>query len=181
MPYPSIPDIGFFGSVPAYILGAYYLAKGLGVSTIIKKSPAKLIGSILVAVVILVGTYWMFLKGYDTSGKSNAVVFFDFAYPITQAIFVVIAMVTFLSVGRLLGGTMKKPVLLLLLAFLVQFAADANYLYQIIKETWGPAGYGDYIYMLAYFIMSLSIIYLCLPVIALRTPKQNSVEAEATD
>lgn len=169
LPYPAVPDIGFFGSIPMYIIGAYYLMKGLGVVSIIKKSPIKLLISIAVSASIVGVSYWLFLKGYDTADRTNAAIFFDFAYPLAQTIYVSIAVTILISVGGLLGGMMRKPVLLLLSAFLVQYAADSNFLYQTIHGTWGPAGYGDYIYMSAYFLMSLSLIYLCAPIIALRS------------
>jgi hypothetical protein len=181
VPYPSIPDIGFFGSIPIYILGAYYLAKGLGVWAIIKKAPLKLVASIVLSVAIVVTSYWLFLKGYEAAGTSKTVVFFDFGYPLGQAIYVSIAIIILLSVQGLLGGLMKKPVMLLLFAFLVQYAADTNFLYQTIHETWGPAGYGDYIYMLAYFLMALAVIAICAPINSIRqgtTSKSKAVPAE---
>ncbi len=179
VPYPSWPDIGFFGSIPVYIIGALYLAKGLGVRAIIKKSPIKLIASLLVAVIIVGTSYWLFLKGYQFSGTPKTTVFFDFGYPLGQAMYVVMALVTLLSMRGLLGGTMRKPVLLLLLAFLIQYSADSNYLYQNIHSTWGPAGYGDYIYMLAYVVMSISLIKLCTPIVGLRKVSSASEKAEA--
>ena len=168
VPYPSYPDIGFFGSIPVYILGAYYLAKGLGVWPIIKKSPLKLIASIVLSAAIVATSYWLFLKGYQTAGAAKTAVFFDFGYPLGQAIYVSIALTILLSVQGLLGGKMKKPILLLLFAFLVQYLADSNFLYQTIHETWGPAGYGDYIYLLAYFLMGMAVIAICAPINSLR-------------
>jgi len=168
LPYPAVPDIGFFGSIPMYIAGAIYLLKGLGVGTIIKKAPVKLLASILVSLTIFSVSYWFFLKGYSTTDKSKAATFFDFGYPLAQAIYVSIALVILLSVRGLIGGLMKKPVILLLSAFLLQYAAESNFLYQVIHETWGPAGYGDYIYMSAYFLMSLSLISLSAPIGSLR-------------
>lgn len=178
VPYPSYPDIGFFGSIPVYILGAYFLAKGLGVWPIIKKNPIKLVASIVLSAAIVATSYWLFLKGYQAAGESKTVVFFDFGYPLGQAIYVSIAITILLSVQGLLGGLMKKPVMLLLFAFLVQYAADSNFLYQTIHETWGPAGYGDFIYMLAYFLMGLAVIAICAPVDSIRKAGSKPVKAE---
>jgi hypothetical protein len=177
VPYPSYPDIGFFGSIPMYIAGAYNLSKGLSVGSIVRKAPLKLFASILASAAIVATSYWLFLKGYSTEGKSHITVFFDFGYPLGQAIYVSIALMILLSVRGLLGGLMKKPILLLLLAFLVQYTADSNFLYQTIHETWGPAGYGDYIYMTAYVLMSLSLILLCAPIAGLR--KSSSITTDS--
>lgn len=168
LPYPAVPDIGYFGSIPLYIAGAYYLMTGLGVKAIIKKAPLKLALSVLISVAIVGVSYWLFLKGYDTSGKTKAAIFFDFAYPLGQSIYVSMAITILLSVTGLLGGLMKKPIMLLLGAFLLQYAADWNFLYQTIHGTWGPAGYGDFIYMSAYFLMGLSIILIASPIRKLR-------------
>lgn len=169
VPYPSWPDIGFFGSIPCYILGAYFLAKGLNVGGIIRKTPWKLVASVLLSAMIMSVSYWQFLKGYQTAGTPGKVIFFDFGYPLGQAIYVSIAVATLLSVRGLLGGLMRKPVLLLLFAFLLQYTADSNFIYQTIHETWGPAGYGDFIYMTAYYVLGLSIILVCLPITRLRS------------
>ncbi len=179
VPYPSYPDIGFFGSIPMYIAGAYNLWKGLGVGAIIRKAPLKLVASIVVAAAIVSTSYWLFLKGYSTADKTKVTIFFDFGYPLGQAIYVSMALMIILSIRGLLGGLMKKPVLLLLFAFLVQYLADSNFLYQTIHATWGPSGYGDYIYMLAYVLMSLSLILLCAPIARLRR-NTSAPDGEAT-
>ncbi|HSX52976.1 MAG TPA: hypothetical protein VLF90_01235 [Patescibacteria group bacterium] len=176
VPYPSYPDIGFFGSIPVYIFAALYLAKGLGVVNIIKKKPVKLMFGIVIPLFVLAISYWFFLKGYTVAGKSHASIFFDFAYPIGQAIYVSVALVTLLCVSRLLGGVMKYPVLLLLLAFIVQYASDFNFLYQTLHGTWAPGRYGDYIYFLAYCVMTYSLIRLNGGLKLLMHPKREKVE-----
>ena len=178
VPYPSVPDIGFFGSIPLYIAGVIYLAKGLGVPSIIKKQPIRLAVSILISLAVVATSYWFFLKGYDFNNKKAVVIFFDFGYPLGQAIYVSIALAIMLSVKGLLGGVMKKPVTFLLIAFLAQYIADSNFLYQTIHETWGPARYGDYIYMTAYFLMSISIILICRPIIRMRQPLSQGAEID---
>ncbi len=160
IPYPSIPDIGFFGSIPLYILGAYYLSKGLGVGRIVKKSPIKLILGIAAPLVILSVSYLFFLKDYDPSQKDLWTIVFDFGYPLGQAVYVSIALIIVLSLGALLGGTMRWPIMALLLAFITQYIADFNFLLQTHYGTWKAAEYGDYLYLLAYFVMGASLIYL---------------------
>ena len=177
VPYPSWPDIGFFGSIPAYILGAYFLAKGLNTGGIIKKAPWKLVFGILLSAIIIGISYWQFLKGYEANGTPGKVIFFDFGYPLGQAIYVSIAVTILVCVKGLLGGKMKKPVILLLGAFLVQYLAESNFLYQTIHETWGPAGYGDFIYMSSYFLMSLALIAICAPINALRQGISSNASA----
>ena len=160
LPYPSIPDIGFFGSIPMYILAARYLIKGLGIASIVKKNHVKLLVGVLIPEIILAVSYWFLLKGYSTEGKSSLAIFFDYGYPIGQAIYVSLALIILLSVSRLLGGLMRIPTLLLLLAYLIQYLSDFNFIFQTIHETWGPGMYGDYLYFTSYCLLFYSLIRL---------------------
>ena len=162
VPYPSLADIGFFGSIPFYILGASYLGKSSGVKFGIKKPTAKLL-AFLLPVFALYNAYHFFLAQYTVGNSSILKVFLDFGYPIGQAIYVSIAAFIFLTVRGSLGGIMKNRIMLVLLAFLAQFAADFNFLYQSAHSTWTNGGYGDLMYLIAYFMMTISIVYLCSP------------------
>ncbi len=160
VPYPSIADIGFFGAIPAYILGALSLMKGLGVLSIVKKNYFKMVLGLTSVIIVLVLSYIFFLKGYDASQKDLLTIFLDLGYPIGQACYVSLAFITVLSLGRMLGGIMKWPIFVLLSAFALQYVADFNFLYQASKGTWTVSGYGDLLYLLAYFVMGTSLIYL---------------------
>ena len=160
IPYPSIADIGFFGAIPAYILGAVLLMKGLGVVSLIKKHPAKLLIGIIAPLVILGITYWLFLKDYDATDKDTLTIFLDFGYPLGQAIYVSLAVVVASSLRGMLGGVMKWPIILLLVAFALQYVADFNFLYQAYQATWMISGYGDVLYLVAYFAMGASLIFV---------------------
>jgi hypothetical protein len=161
-PYPSLADIGFFGAVPMYIIGAFFLTKGLGADVVIKKSPFKLAIGVIIPLIVLSVSYMLFLKDYDFTEKDSLTVLLDFGYPMGQAAFVSAALVILLALRGMLGGVMKMPVFLLLFAFIVQYAADFNFLYQVIQGTWTKSGigYGDYLYLLAYFFMGASILAL---------------------
>lgn len=160
IPYPSIADIGFFGSIPLYIFGAFSLAKALNVPSNIMKNPLKLFIGIVIPLVLLGSSYMFFLKGYDATEVGTLTRLLDFGYPLGQAIYVSLALVIFLGVAKSLGGIMRKPLLFLLFAFIVQYVADFNFLYQNYHETWVNGGYGDYLYLVAYFAMTISLISL---------------------
>jgi hypothetical protein len=87
-------------------------------------------------------------------------VFLDFGYPLGQAIYVSLALLTYLLSTKTLGGIMKNKVLLILFALAVQYAADYNFLYQAYAETWSVSGYGDVIYLFAYFLMAVGLLQL---------------------
>ncbi len=159
IPYPSVADIGFFGAVIMYIVGAWFLFRGLGAGPLVRKHPLRAILGVVLVLALLALPYVLFFSEYEYSAGWLTVLL-DFGYPLGQAIFGSIALVIFLMAGQSLGGVMRAPVLLLLFAFIIQYLADFNFLYGNAHETWVNGGYGDYLYLLAYFVMGAGLIYL---------------------
>lgn len=159
IPYPSLADIGFFGSIPFYIFGMAYIAKAAGskfsLNTLINK-----LQIVAVPVFMLVISYMLFLKDYEFDFSNPLQIFLDFGYPFGEALYISVAILAFFLSRKLLGGAMKSRILILIGAFAIQYLADFNFLYQNSQGTWINGGYGDYIYLVAYFIMTLGLIQL---------------------
>jgi hypothetical protein len=158
-PYPSLGDVGFFGSVLMYIYGVFLLARVSGVKVSLR-SFRNQISAILIPLVMLALSYFIFLRGYEFDWSQPVRVFLDFAYPFGQAIYVSIAILTLILSRKVLGGIMRKPVLLFVFALIVQFLCDYNFLFQVSRETWFVGGYGDLLYAFSYLLMSLALIYI---------------------
>ena len=159
VPYPSIGDIGFFGSVILYIWAAILLAKTAGVGVALK-SKSRILFALFLPAAMLAISYTVFLRGYQfsfSSLNSTLKVLLDFGYPLGQATYVAIAFLTYLLSKKLLGGVMKKKILILLFALVVQYIADFTFLYQNIHEKWVVGGWNDYLYLVAYFIMAIAL------------------------
>lgn len=159
VPYPSIGDIGYMGSVFAYIAGAYLLMKATGFTSSLKSIKGKLF-AILVPLIILVSSYFFFLHGYVFDWTNPLKIFLDFGYPFGQAIYVSIALLAILTSRDFLGGVVKKPIIFLTIALMVQYFCDFTFLYQSNAGTWYVGGINDYMYFASYFIMTLAIIYI---------------------
>lgn len=159
IPYPSLADVGFFGSIIFCIYGAVMLANASGIRFSLKTIKSKPC-AIAIPVIMIVVPYVLFLRGYDFAGAGIIQPLLDFGYPIGQAIYVSIALLTYLLTLKTLGGVMKHRVLFILLALIVQYLADFNFLYQATLGNWGVSGYGDLIYLVAYFLMTLGIIQM---------------------
>lgn len=157
VPYPSIGDIGFFGSIPCYIYGTYLLGRVTGARISMKKYSEK-ISAIMFPFVLLVCSYAMFLRGYDTTDVPILTVFLDFGYPLGQAIYVSLAILIFFLSKKTLGGLMRKPLQFLLLALIVQYVADYMFLYLQSRGIWIAGGLNDVVYLLAYFVMTIALI-----------------------
>lgn len=157
IPYPSIGDLGYFGSIPLYILGALSLLKVFSLRSY-SISKAKKLVAVAVPLALLTLCYFVFLNSRTISLDDPLRSFLDLGYPFFQAIYLSLAIVAyFLSMG-VLGGVLKKCVLLLLFALVVQFVADFAFLYRADRGLVYPGGPTDYMYLVAYFIMSVAII-----------------------
>lgn len=158
LPYPSVAEIGFFGAVILYIVGALYIAKAMRLKNKIKSTSAtKLLGLSLIPIAMVLPTVYIFATHYETAEATTAQLLLDFAYPIGQSIYAVIAVMALLYAKSMFGGRLQKATILLLVAFVVQYVADQNFVYQILYETWQNGQYGDFLYMIAYALMAYSI------------------------
>lgn len=165
--YPSIGDVGFFGSIPLYIYGTYLLAKASGVRIRLQSFGTK-IQAIAIPLVILGLGYLLFLQGYTFDLKDPIKIFLDFGYPLGQAIYISLALLTYLLSRGILGGVMRNKILFILFALFVQFLSDYTFLYQSSKGTWTVGGLNDYMYLIAYFLMTLGIFQLSTTINKLR-------------
>jgi len=157
--YPSIGDIGFLGSVLFYILGVLTLAKASDVK-ICFGSYVKKVQSLLIPVVLLAISYWIFLKDYLVDWNSPIKTLLDFGYPLGQVFYVSIAILVLISSRNVLGGIMKKPVIFFLIALIIQYISDFTFLFQMNQGNYIAGGVVDFMYFTSYFLMALSLIQL---------------------
>jgi hypothetical protein len=158
-PYPSLGDIGFFGTIPLYISGVLLLAKASGVH-IKMKSFASQLQAVIIPLIMLIVAYVLFLQGYEFDWANPIKVFLDFGYPFGDAIYISLALLTFLLSRGMLGGVMKSKILFIVLALGVQFLADFSFLYQSSRGIYAVGGLVDLLYLCAYFLMTLGLLQL---------------------
>lgn len=156
-PYPSIGDIGFFGSIPFYIYGTVLLARASGVSVSLRAFVSR-VQAILIPLGILALSYFVFLRTYQLDWSNLLQVLLDFGYPLGQAMYVSAAILTFVLVRNVLGGVMRKVVLFFLVALVAQYLCDFNFLFQFSRSAWYVGGFGDYLYATSYFLMAMSLV-----------------------
>ncbi len=173
VPYPSIGDIGYFGSIPFYILGVFTLAKTSGIVISLKSIENKL-QAVIIPFGTLVFSYFFFLRNYTFDLSNPLTVFLDFGYPLGQSIYISLALLTFLLSRKLLGGVMRGRILFFLLALVVQYLADFTFLYQASNASWIAGGFNDYLYLLSYFLMSMALFQMYTALSNLyKTPDKN--------
>jgi hypothetical protein len=156
VPYPSIGDIGYFGSVLFYIAATWELAAVSGAKITLSSYKNKIVAVVLPAL-ILFGSYYIFLKDYTFDSTQPLKTFLDFGYPLGQAFYISLALLTFLLSRKLLGGIMRPKIFLILLALCAQYAADFSFLYQSSHSQWYAGGSNDYVYLVAYTLMAIAL------------------------
>lgn len=156
-PYPSLGDVGFFGSIIFYAYGVILLAQASGVRLRLQSFVSK-IQAIIIPLIMLGVGYYLFLQGYTFDWSNPLKIFLDFGYPFGQAIYVSLAILTYLLSRGVLGGIMKSKILFILFALVIQFLCDYTFLYQSSKGIWHVGEINDYMYLVAYFVMATSLI-----------------------
>jgi diguanylate cyclase len=157
VPYPGIPDIGYFGTIPVYIYAAILFAKASGIKVSLQNFISQL-NAILIPIIMLGISYILFLRNYTFNWSSPLKIFLDFGYPMGQAIYISIAILTFNLSRNILGGIMKNKILLIIIAFIAQYLAD--YIFVYFHDSYFPASFFDLLYLIAYFLMTLGLIQL---------------------
>ena len=159
VPYPSMGDVGYFGSVIFYLYGVLLLARVLRVNFSLRS----LVGqaqAIIIPLILLGLSYILFLRGYEFDWSQPLKVFLDLGYPFGQAIYVSIATIAFLASRKALGGMMREPMSFLLVALIVQYFSDFIFLYEASNEQWYVGGVNDYMYFVSYCWMAIGLIQL---------------------
>lgn len=159
VPYPSIGDVGYFGSIPLYTWGVLLLAKASGVQFTLKKL-SHIVSVIVLPLGMLTLSYVLFLQGYTFDWTSPIKVFLDFGYPFGQAIYVSLAILTYFLSKGILGGIMKTKILFILFALSIQFLSDYTFLYQSSRGIWKVGEINDYMYLVSYLLMTLALLQL---------------------
>jgi hypothetical protein len=83
------------------------------------------------------------------------------ADPVGHVFYLSFALIALTRIKGLYGGLFRKPIMLIIAAFLMQYVADQNFLYQSNNESWVSGQYGDILYLLAYVLMAWGVIQLC--------------------
>lgn len=156
VPYPSYGDIGYFGSIFFYIYATLELARAAGVEFGLREVKNAIV-AIILPIAMLAFSYFFFLSGYMYDFSTPLKVVLDIGYPLGQAFYISLAILTYILSRSMLGGMMKSKVLFLLFALLMQYIADYTFLYQSSRGTWVAGGVNDLMYLTAYFLMAYGL------------------------
>ena len=158
--FPSVGDIPFLLTGVVYILGIYNLLKTIVVVGGIFQPKRVLLTSVAMSLSLSIFVWVSFLHfgAHDERGTIYSLL--NIAYPLLQAIYFLMGVVALQQAGRMAGGKMFRAVQVLLIALVVQYAADFTFLYQDYHGTWQAAGSNDLLYVIAYGMMAFSLLMI---------------------
>jgi len=158
-PYPSLADLAYVVSWPLWIIGVVNLGKVIGARFEFQTIKRKLL-LIPSSLAIIVFSYYFLIilarQGGDVSG-SMLKMFFDVAYPAGDILILTIVLIIYSLSRSYLGGYYKKPVLIILLGFIVNYFADFSFSYTTTRGTFFVASWVDLIFATAMFLLTLGI------------------------
>lgn len=157
VPYPSLGDIGYFGTIPLYTYGAWLLAKSSGIKINIQSFKKKII-ALIIPLIMLTIAYVLFLQDYKFNFENPIKIFLDFGYSLGEAIYISIAIITFIFSRTILDGIMRSKAFLVLIALVVQFIAD--YMFLFGQNKFYPGSFIDFVYLVSYFAMTFALLSL---------------------
>jgi len=154
--YPAFCEIFFVLSVPLYAVGCYYIAKASGFHVSLRQKRNKAV-AFITPLVVLLFSYIAFIRTYDFSSNPLLNTVIEIYYPIGQSLFLSMSLAAFITTRACLGGIMKKPVLLILIALVFQYLADSMFIYETTHETWQAGSISALVFVISYALMSLAL------------------------
>ncbi|MFM7088588.1 MAG: hypothetical protein ACKOW9_03590 [Candidatus Paceibacterota bacterium] len=157
--YPSASELGYAGSIFVYIYGAYLLARYVGISPSIKNL-SKSVVIWLIPIAMFGLSYTVYLREYDFVNSSFIRIAFDFGYPILQSFYVALSFFVLIHSRNIAAGALRLPIAFLVTALILQYVADAYFVYDYNQGIWYNANLNDYVYLVSYFVLAVAIVYL---------------------
>lgn len=160
-PYPGFADIGFILSIPLWTIGVINLSKATGARFALKALLQKML-LIVIPLAVLAASYYLLVivarGGVLSAAEGDKLkLFLDLAYPSGDVIILTVALVIFGLSLRFFGGLYKFAILSILLGLSGMYFADFMYSYTTTTETFYVGQFGDLLFALALFFMTLGV------------------------
>ena len=172
VPYPSLADAFFILSWPLWALGVIYLSKATGVKFALRSLRGK-VSLFVIPLIAIVASYYMLImvaRGgvieLDTSSVLK--VFFDLFYPIGTAIILAMSLTFFALSLEYLGGIYRKPIVILIIAFLVNYLSDFTFSLTTTKETYFNGHFVDFLFLTAMYLLATSLSMMSPNIVKIR-------------
>ncbi|MBU4246388.1 MAG: hypothetical protein ABIF85_01525 [Nanoarchaeota archaeon] len=152
VPYPSIADALFVGTVLSASWGLFWLLKSIKNSfdagTIIKLA--------VIPVAVFAVTYILFIQSKLVENVSGIEKALNVFYPVGDAVFLSFTIVL-LTLIR--GGKMFKPISIICAGFIIQSMADFSFSWTTSAGTYYTGNWVDILFSLAFFTIGAGMYY----------------------
>lgn len=153
VPYPSLADVFFVGTVPLAAYGLFLLLRNLQI-TFDLKTKLKLVLLPLAAFLVV---YSLFIEGKLAEDVPALAKALNVMYPLGDAIFLSFTLVL-LSLIR--GSKMFKPVVLLCMGYLIEAMADFSFSWTTSTGTYYTGNWVDMLFALAFSFIGTGIYFM---------------------
>lgn len=160
VPYPSYADCGFILLYPLSTIGVLSFFRATGASFGLRHKFGKLFLFILPILFMFLSYYLLVTVargGSITSGGGLLKVFLDVAYPIGDVVVVTFATIIYLLSFKYLGGTFRKPIILIIIGFISTYIADFLFSYTTTVDTYFVGKWVDIFYPTAFLFIGLGL------------------------
>src|SRR3989338_6806482 len=161
VPYPSLADAAFILSWPLWALGVVYLSKATGVKFALREAKGKIILAVI-QLLAIIGSYYLLVvvaRGgvVEIEGSNGLKLFFDLFYPIGTAVILAMSLTFFSLSMNFLGGIYKTPIVILIIAFLVNYLSDFTFSLTTTNETYFNGHFVDFLFLTAMYLLATSL------------------------
>ncbi len=161
VPYPSLADFGYILSCPLWIMGMINLPHALGGKFNFAKK-YRVIFFVFIPLFVLVLSYYLLATItkntliFSYSGLSSKL-FFDIAYPASDAIILTIAFILGISF-KFFGGKYKLSIYTILLGFCFQYIADFLFSYTTTNKIYYNGGIVELFFTVAISLITFGVL-----------------------
>ncbi len=159
IPYPSVADLGYVLVTPFYVTASICMGLSSGVN-FKKLTVREFIVRIIPFPVLLLISWRYFVPPIDIADGNYLRLFLDLWYPLAEAVMTALIVSIAIATYNVLGGQMRKRVLLLILSLGFQFVTDFTFLFVVANKTYSNGGIIDLMYTTSFTIMTLSMILI---------------------
>lgn len=161
IPYPSLADYFYIISWPIWFVGMIYLSKATGAKFSLKKVEGKAILFIIPAILIAASYYLLITVArggtLTTLDGDFQKIFFDLAYPTGDVVILTTTILIFGLSFKYLGGKYLAPIIIILLAFILNYITDFNFALSTTQGVYYNGHWVDMLYPTVLTMLSIGI------------------------
>lgn len=166
VPFPSLADAAYILTPAFWFIGILFLQRITGTKYQLRTIWGKTVLILVPLFVVLCTFYLVFYSFYDgvfiANGK-NLQLILTIYYPISDVLLLAPTLVILVLSWKTLGGTLKRPLLLILTSFIFMYVADMGFAYTTLNNTYHNGSWPDVFYGITMLLLAFGINSISLP------------------